>query len=256
MAKQNNNSPLSVVYHDLSFRVFLYILLIKSILFIYISYKGTLTLFQFFVSFLPSLGVILFLLSISLFLKKSSLKLAYLFFLNLILSMLYLTHSLYFRYFEDFASFYNLNQIPLLVSIVHIIFGMMGKEILFIIDLLFMPFLMPWLKKKDLTNTSLSWVKGLSFFLLLGFALNIPSFAYSSILGNAFKTIRERKRLVRLMGIITYQAFDAYTYLQTKIEKSHVTYADIELVKDWFKKQNKERSGNALTGIGKGYNLI
>ena len=212
--------------------------------------------FQFFVSFLPSLGVIFFLLSISLFLKKNVLKLTYLFLLNLVLSLLYLTHSLYFRYFEDFASFYNLNQIPLLGSIAHIIFGMIGKEILFIIDLLFMPFLIPWLKERDSSNTSLSWVKGLAFFLLLGFAFNIPSIAYNSILGNCFKTVRERKRLVRLMGIVTYQAFDAYSYLQTKMEKSHVTHADIELVKDWFKKKNEATSRNALTGIGQGFNLI
>lgn len=164
MSKDSYRSPINAACHDTPFIIFLCILTIKSILFIYISYRETMTVFQFLVTFLPSFGILLALLSISLLFKKSVLKLAYLFFLDLLLSLLYLTQSLYFHYFEDFASLYNLNQIPLLGSIVHVIIGMIGKEILFIIDLLFMPFLLPWLKKKDSATTSLSWVQSLSFF--------------------------------------------------------------------------------------------
>jgi len=172
------------------------------------------------------------------------------------LSLGYITQTLYFRYFEDYASFYNLNQIPMLGSIAGVIIGMIGKEVLFIADLLFMPLLFPWLKKKIRPNSALRWIRGFSFFLLLGLLFYIPSLTFNSILGNYFKSVPERKRFVRLMGIVTYQVFDACSYLKTKADRTLVAQTDVETIKDWLKKRDEESTVNALTGIGQRLNLI
>jgi phosphoglycerol transferase MdoB-like AlkP superfamily enzyme len=133
---------------------------------------------------------------------------------------------------------------------------MVGKEIMFIADLFFMPLLLPWLKKKDRSNISLHWVKGFGFFLFLGLLFNIPSLTFNLLSDNYFKSVYERKGFVRLMGIVTYQFFDAYNYLQTKIKKTHVSQADIEIVKIWFKKRYEETTENDTTRVGQGLNLI
>jgi phosphoglycerol transferase MdoB-like AlkP superfamily enzyme len=255
MPKEKNKYALSVAFHDIPFRIFFYILIAKSVLFIYISYKGNITLFNFLLSFLPSLGVILVFLSISLFFKNIVPKFAYLFLLNFVLSFLYITHSLYFGYFNDFASFYHLNQINMLAPIVDAIISLIGKEIFFFVDFLFLPFLFLWFKKQKIPIITLGWVKGFSFFLLLGLLFNIPSLWLSTNVGNFFETVPERRRFVRLLGIVTYQAFDAYNYIRTKAEKRHVSQNDVEYVKDFFNKRGNA-TRNDFTGIGKGFNLI
>lgn len=250
MPKDKNKYALSIALHDIPFRIFFYILIAKSVLFIYISYKGDITFCKFLLSFLPSFGTILAFLSISLCFKNTVSKFTYLFFLNLTLSILFMTHSLYFRYFDDFASFYHINQIKMLGPISHAIISMIGKEMLFFVDFLFFPFLLLWFKKQKLPNITLGWIKGLSFSLLLGLFFNIPFLWFSSN-----KTVPERKRLVRLTGIITYQVFDAYSYIRTETEKKYITQADIKLAKDFFKK-SPDATKNDFTGIGKGFNLI
>jgi len=256
MSNKKQKSLITLSFHDIPFVIFFCILIMKSILFIYISYKETPTFSQFFITFLPYCGVILVLLSISLFVKKRIAKITYLFVINLVLSVLYIIHSLYFRYFDDFASVYNLRQISMLSSIIEIIIRMIGKEFFFIADLLLIPILFPWLKKQDCLKIPLSWTKSFGFFLLLGLLFNTIPLSYNLFFCNHFKSVFERKYLVWSMGIVTYQVFDIYSYLRTQVEKSLVTQADIELVQDSFKKTREKVSLNQLAGIGHRFNLF
>ena len=125
---------LSIAYYDISFKIIFILLVAKLLLFDYIMGLGTL-------SFSPDFGIIVSMLGLSLLIRKKSLKLTFLFSLNLLCSFIFLLNSLYKGYFGDFASAYCINQIPMLTSVTDSVIYLTSKEFLFIVDFLFLPFL-------------------------------------------------------------------------------------------------------------------
>jgi len=241
---------LFILYHDISFGIFSSILVLKSLLFTYIvGYEIT--------SFFPSFGVILAFLSFSILIKNKVFKLFYLFTVNLLCSLLFLTHSLYFNYFSDFASIYYLKQINQLSTVGDVIITMMNKEVFFILDLIILPFLL--FRFKKLSNYNIPEKFKVWFFLLtLSLLFNIHPIIYIYNMrsaNNFFESIYDRNDFVRDMGIIKYQIVDIYYFLLTERQKSQITSSNINSVIDW-KIQNRVISNNDLTGIGKGLNLI
>jgi lipoteichoic acid synthase len=239
---------LSITYCDVLFRIFLIILIFKLLLFNHVTGLGA-------ESFFPSLGFILAILSFSLLIKNNVFKFFYLFSFNLLCSLLFFTHALYFKYFGDFASVYHLNQIHQLGAVSDIIIKMINKELLFIVDLPFLPFLLFRLRKINSYNI-LGKIKIVLVLLSVSLCLNVnPLTCNMRFHINYFESIFYRDDFVSLMGIFNYQVFDTYYYLLTKIQKTNLSKSDINAVMDW-KKKNMVVMRNDLTGIGKGENLI
>ena len=238
---------LSVAYYDMPFRIFFSILILKLLLFTYITGLGT-------ESFFPSFGIILAISSFSILIRNHFIKFFYLFSLNFLCSLLFFTHSLYLSYFGDFASAYHLNQMHQLGAVGDIIIGMINKEILFIIDLPFWPFL---LFRKKVSNYNIpSKISVLVFLLLLSLVFNINPLTFNKrSRDNFFESIYYRHAFVSRMGIINYQIVDVYYYLLTRIQKGQVSQSDIDAVINW-KRHNKVEIRNDLTEKGKGLNLI
>ena len=238
---------LSIAFSDILFTVFFILLVLKLILFDYINGLKTL-------SFSADFGVIVILLSFSLFIRKKASKLSYLLFLNLLFSLIFFTNALYRTYFEDFASAYYIEQIPLLLDVKDSVIYIIDEKFLFFIDFVFVPFLFLKLKTKhihSLRDRTISVI----IFLLLGLFCNLTVIT-SMISGlNYFTFIGERYICVWYTGVINYQIFDIYSFLSSKLKKLSVTQSDINVVKKWFE-DNKRNVTNDFTGIGKGYNLI
>jgi phosphoglycerol transferase MdoB-like AlkP superfamily enzyme len=238
---------LSIAFSDIPFAIFFIVLLLKLLLFDHINGLGTL-------SFSADFGVIVILLSLSIFVKNRKFKLSYLLFLNLVLSLIFFSNSLYRTYFEDFASAHYIEQVPLLLDVADSVLYIMDEKILFFIDFLFLPFLLLKLKTKR-AHSIKDKTRAIILLLLLGVFCNLT--VLKSMLSglNYFTFIGERYICVWYTGIINYQIFDAYSYISSKLKKVSVTQSDIDTVYAWFN-ENKVTSTNDLTGAGHGYNLI
>lgn len=238
---------LSVAFSDITFTVFFVILVLKLFLFDHVNGLGTL-------SFSADFGVIVIVLSLSLFITKRSFKLSYLLFVDLVISLIFISHSLYRTYFEDFASVYYIGQVPLLLDVADSVIHILGKKFLFFIDFLFVPLLFFKLKIRR-AHSIKDRTRAVVLFLLLGLFCNLT--VITSMLSglNYFTFIGERYICVWYTGIINYQIFDIYSYMRSQLKKVSVTQSDIDAVRDWFE-DNKRKVSNDFTGIGKGYNLI
>jgi lipoteichoic acid synthase len=238
---------LSVAFRDIPFTIIFITLSLKLLYFDHINGLKTL-------SFAADFGVIVIMLAFSLLIKNNIFKIIYLLFLNLVFSFIFLAHSLYRAYFEDFASAYYLEQIPLLLGVSDSVIYLIKNKFLFFIDFAILPFLLLKLKNKYAFNIK-ERIVSLIIFFLLGLYCNLT--VISSILGglNAFTFIGERYICVWDVGIINYQLFDLYGFLTSKIKKVSLTQSDINSVKAWVK--NNKRSGtNDWTAIGERNNLI
>lgn len=240
---------LSVAYYDMPYRIFLSILVLKLILFTHIIGLEI-------ESFFNSLGIVILILSISLPIRSKNFKLLYLFFSNLLCSLIFFTHSLYRSYFGDFASIYNLNEAYMLRTAYDSVIDIMGINIFFIVDFIFLPFLFSRLKFRHKFNIS-ERINAMGILLLLALSLFTPTFIYNIRTSFNFFESSNRIFFVNHFGIFTYQFRDIYDYLVIERRKKQVLVSDINTIKDWFKeKGNKVALGNDLSGIGRGMNLI
>jgi phosphoglycerol transferase MdoB-like AlkP superfamily enzyme len=130
---------------------------------------------------------------------------------------------------------------------------MIRKELLFIVDLLFLPFLLLKIKKAGNYNI-LERSKALIFLLIVSLYLNISFLTYYM---QFYSTIFFRYDFVKYTGIFNYQICDIYDFLLTKIQQEGVSPSDINRMKDWLgEKLDNRATEDNLTGIGKGKNLI
>jgi phosphoglycerol transferase MdoB-like AlkP superfamily enzyme len=132
---------------------------------------------------------------------------------------------------------------------------MIDKEILFIVDLIVLPFILYRFKKVS-TFSIQDKLKAVIMLLLLCPLLNAyPIIYHIRTANNFFKSIYHRDAFVRQTGILNYQIVDLYYVLLTQKQKMRISPSEIEFVSDW-KKQERRETENNLTGIAKGKNLI
>jgi lipoteichoic acid synthase len=240
---------LRAAYNDTAFTVFFVILAAKLVIFVVITDTGM-------ESFFPSAGTILIFMAPSLLLENERLKFLSLYLLDFAFSVLFVSQALYIKYFDDFASVYSLAQAHQVWAILDMIKGMVGAEILFVVDLVFPPVLFLGMRAKY----SYTFAEKMRLFLLLcaaGLCLNFNPLTYSIRKhDNFFKSFMYRRVFVEHMGVINFQAFDIYSYLRTKIGKALVTQSDVDTVTNWVRGWEMRNTKNSLTGTGKGRNLI
>jgi phosphoglycerol transferase MdoB-like AlkP superfamily enzyme len=167
--------------------------------------------------------------------------------------MIFFIHSLYQKYFDDFASIYNLFEAHQIGNIINVIYSITGRELLFIVDIVFLPLLIFRKNFQSMHNIS-GRIRSFVIILLVGIYLNFLVFNTQSKIP-FFESIYHRYDFVRYFGILNYQAVDIVNYITTEGRKRQVTDDDIKFITNWFyKKDAKYR--NDLTGIGLRMNLI
>lgn len=239
---------LSIAYYDIPFRFFFSILTLKLILFIYTAGIGLGI-----DSFLPSFGAILITLAFSLLIRNKFYKFAYLFILDILYSLLFFIQSLYLKYFDDFASVYNLVQIHQLPSVADSVINLTGKELFFVLDIVFIPLYIR-LKQVGICGGQ-EKIKASIILFLLGLYCNTGLLRDYVGSDSYFLSVFDRTVFVRYFGIVNYQAMDAHNFLTRAVGKGRVTENEINLVNDWGKKHNGLVKNNDLARIGKGMNL-
>jgi phosphoglycerol transferase MdoB-like AlkP superfamily enzyme len=240
---------LSIACYDTLLRIFFIILILKLLFFHYIIQLGSL-------SFLSDLGVILLVLSFSLFMRKKSTKIMYLTVMDVLFSLILFSTALYRKHFGDFITAFSIDQLPMLKSIADQVFFLIDREYLFFIDLLFLPVL----SVKRVSNRDFNIkdkAKAVLILFFLGLYLNLTIFS-NLLMGFNFSNFAgERDTFVSHFGIINYQVFDMYSYVTTKTIKANVAQSDMTLVQHWIKGRNDTRSsGHEYTGVGKGFNVV
>lgn len=238
---------LSAYINILPFSILLTILSLKLLLFAHINHLSI-------DSFYPTFGVILISLAVSFLIDTRYLKYTLLLLLNFFYSFIFFSNSLYRKYFDDFISISALLQLHELPAIADDIIALTGIESLFLIDIIILPFLLLRLKFQPQHNL-FNKLKIFSLLLLTGLYLNIYSSNLLRISDGFFGAIYDRYDFADTLGIINYQATDAYWFLSRKMQKVPVDQDDVDLITDWRNK-NIKRAENDLTNTGNGFNLI
>lgn len=239
---------LSNVWSDNLFRVFFFILAFKLSLFTFIIDLNI-------ESFCPAFGAILMSMVCSTILSKKANRFAYLFVLDSLCSLLFFSHSLYLKYFGDFASFYQLTYMSQLTAVSGTVTSMLGIELLFGVDLIFLPLI--FFGKRIAGGSKASGkARTLLIAALIGILFNIGPLTLYRRSSDHFESILYRRDFVQQMGIVNYQVADAYYFFSSAIGRAIVADDDIQAVEEWRRKRSKEIAENSFTGIGKGMNVI
>lgn len=235
---------LFLAYKDLIFRTFVLIFSAKTLGFCVATNLG-------FSSFMPTIGAIVGVLSLSLLLSNKRIKLLYIFLVDFTFTFILISQSLYFKYFKDFLSFYNIDQLHQLSAIQSSILDLISFEALFFIDLLFIPlFFFTGFHKNNL----LSKEKLAAFFIVLSFGLY---FNLNYLININFANSHISRYLFAYnFGILTYQADDIFSYLSDKLLNHAVSSTELHFVTDHLATHATPLTTHSYSGIGNGKNLI
>lgn len=212
---------------SISFRTVFCVLVAKLLLFTQLVNLGR-------ESFLPVFGAITGLLALSFFIDNCRWNFIYLAFVNTALSVLFFCHALYYRYFTDFASIYDIEQIHQLVDVSSAVVSLIGVNAMLVADLFLVPFLYRSRKKAVQTSKGTYGLLTATVFILSGIVLNVTAVTDNLNTGNNyFVSFYSRHDFVKYMGIINYQIADMYYFLVAKFQKSTIDKSDIDAVMEW-----------------------
>jgi lipoteichoic acid synthase len=250
--------PLTVACYDIGFGVVFIILALKLFLFDYeIGLDRRLGMLS--PCYFSDLGMVLIFLSFVLIIRNDLLKFFYLYLVDTLCSLLFVSNSLFRTYFRDFVSASDIYGASQLTSVSDTIVKIMHHEYLYLVDLVFLPFFFLVLKKGRRTDFgSSARVTALCLFVSLGVWFNHSLFFnLPEVVHQEASTIEDRSVPVMYFGIINYQILDGYTFAVTALKRNEVTKADRDTAYAWLRTREGEKlSPNDLTGSGKGRNLI
>jgi phosphoglycerol transferase MdoB-like AlkP superfamily enzyme len=234
---------LSVAYQDTVFKVFVVLLLLKTSLFCVLTSLGI-------NSFTTSLGAVLVVMSFSLLSNNVFFKVSYLFMVDFVFSVIYAAQSVYFKYFNDFITIYNINEYKQISAVYESVTHITGYEVLFFIDIL----ILPLLSRRISSNKNVSSDRYKSFFLifLTGIYLNLNYVMQREFTSQFFS----RYVFVNNFGIATYHVHDAITFFFEKYRNKEITDSELRYINTQLKEHSAGRGKNDFSAIGIGRNLI
>lgn len=243
--------PPATTYGDLLFKIIFCLLVLKLLFFTYLVNLGE-------ESFIPAFGALVMTLAIPLFIENRKWNFSYLLVADIGYSTLFLVHSVYYAYFNDFASLYDINQANQLLTpqITRVVISLVGNRVLFFIDIILMPLILRMTLNYYMINKRYKRIAA-SVLMSSGIALNINSYTTNAHTGNNyFASIYFRYDFVRYLGIVNYQLSDVFDFLKSKISKITINQDDIATVKNWQEQRKIVSARDSHHGIAKGANLI
>jgi phosphoglycerol transferase MdoB-like AlkP superfamily enzyme len=207
----------------------------------------------------PVFASVLVIVSFSVLLRTNK-RVRYLYFLDLIISLILMADLMYYRYFKDIitvAAVKNAKLLGGMSSSVESLFNV--KDLLYLLDILI---LMPFIKRykfKENTKKKTFLPKFTAFIImfLLGILIDAKSvYAVSIEQPSLLTSMSNRIYLTKMIGNLNFHVIDAYNYVSTKLKNSKsLTTTEEKEIKD-FLDENSKTTTNNLQGEGEGKNLI
>jgi len=193
------------------------------------------------------------------FLFKEDKRKWFLYVLNMVISFILFADTVYYHYYKDIISIGVIKQSFLLKSMSSSIFALIQvKDLLYFIDLVI---LIPLIKKaKRIDCKQWNWKTRLiafTFFLLLGAALDgSVIYKVSKEQPLLIKTMSNKLYLTKVVGNINFHLIDVYDNVINKIRLMGKIPEEKKVEIQTFLQNKESRKSSALTGEGKGKNLI
>jgi lipoteichoic acid synthase len=243
---------LTVAWYDSIFRIFFCLLMLK----LYLFYR--LTGFEAFTRpFFADCGIILISLSLSIVMKNKMMRFFYLFLLDVLFSFIFFSNSLFYHYFRDFTSAFDIFQAHQLLNVSDMLYSMVHKELLFLVDLPLLPFLLMTKPGTSYKFTMSARVKAACIIILLGLFADRSILLHLGQIVNRAHITGDRANTIWDYGVIDYQMLDAYVFLETAVKRDALTQSDFEIVKAAVADRRRmDFARNELSGKGTGSNLI
>jgi phosphoglycerol transferase MdoB-like AlkP superfamily enzyme len=235
---------LSLAYYDFLFRAFLLLLSVKLLAFCVSTHLGI-------YCFISTFGSLLVALSFSLLLTSRHHKFFYLCLINLAFSLFLAIQLLYFKYFQDFLSLYNIDQLQQFSSIHDSILNLIDIEVLYFADLFFLP-LMYFANKGMVHPRKRERLASFIIILSIGIYCNLDYLFHRSFA----TSLISRYLFAKNFGIVTYQADDVFSYLSTKLGNHAISSSELRFVKEHLTNRLRPGETHRYAGIGKGKNLV
>lgn len=201
-------SYLTIPYADKLLRLFLPILALKLLLFVGLTGLSP-------VSFLSTLGAIFIAVAPALTMRPPW-KRRYFTAIDVFFSLLFLIHTIYFRYFDDLASCFDLPQAHQLLSVSWSVLARIGLCSLFVVNIPLLPFLV---KGEITTGTTVKSRSGIIVIMLAGFWCNVNpvTFPYlrAFVVNGLAEKMVSRYQFADCFGIVDYQLLDIYHWVKT-----------------------------------------
>ncbi|PJI09653.1 MULTISPECIES: LTA synthase family protein [Clostridium] len=190
---------------------------------------------------------------------KSKGRFRFLYFFNLIVSILLIADSAYYRYFKDCITISVIRNGVLLGGVSSSL-----KDLIHLSDFLYLSdciILVPLAKifKRYFDNTEICKVRFAKFLILLVIALPINISKINNLAieqPGLLSTMVNKVYIAKVIGIINFQVLDAYNVISTKIMNLKSLPAEKQQkIKDYLKKKDTYTTSN-FSGAAKGKNLI
>ena len=247
-------SYITAAFKDDLFKILTIVLSLKAAWFSHITWIGP-------DSFFPAFGAVLIALAPLLLLKGNRIRLVYAISIDVVFSLDLFSQALYFKYFNDFASFYNLVYIGQLAHVPGAVFSLIGlKQALFVLDLIAFPFIAIRLKKARVSTASGPGRPRAAVFtamLLLGLFFNTAAMTVDMRLhANFLGAMFDRRVVSSQIGVINYELMDFYSYITAEAGRMNVSKSDLATVTGWMNGKKQDHDKSFLAGAGKGMDLI
>ena len=200
------------------------ILVFAIIVTIKVVYFGRIISSSFAISFLrrPALYSISPIIGIS-FLFSFKHRKYFLFTINLIVSLILLADTVYYRYFKDLISIGTIKDAFLLKDVsTSVIFLLKPKDFLYFTDILVLPLLIKFVKRIFLKDSSI-YKRLIPFFFIFFFGMVLNGkliYNLSVEQTNLISTMYNKVYIAKALGTINYHFIDIYNYISTGIQKN------------------------------------
>jgi lipoteichoic acid synthase len=232
---------------DRLFRLFLPILTLKLLLFVVLVPLSP-------VSFLATLGAILIVVAPALVMDQRW-KFRYLAVSDGLFSLLYMIHTVYYRYFNDLASCFDLPQAHQLLLVSSGVLTRIGLGAVFFVNIPLIPF---FGKGEVTSGTKELSCCGMLVVMLAGLWCSVNPVTYPYLRAFVANGLAEkmisRYEFADCFGIVDYQILDTYHWVVSLLRRPEVTELERSQVVDQLRRRPKER--DRLSGQCRGMNLL
>lgn len=199
-----------------------------------------------------TLGAILIVLSVWLFLNRGR-NIAF-FVINVLLTVVLISDTLYFRYYYNVVSVPVLTNLKLINSVGDSAISLLRKkDLIYVIDLPFFLAGLIYLYKKSDFRLSLS-KRAIAFAVVAVLGVVSLKLSYSQVDTSTFKY--DNNYIVRSTGLFYFHYYDVKNYIKDNVFASKKLTAEEKSLIDAFYKNKAASAQPQYNGIAKGKNLI
>lgn len=209
--------------------------------------------------FMPVFVSVIAICSLSLLFKNKG-RIRFLFIFNIIMSVIFIADTAYYRYFKDVIAISVIRNGVMLGGVSSSLKDVLyPSDFLYLLDCVILIPLMTLYKKK-IQRPNLKFAQRFAFFLIL-FAIGACGdadkiYKFSLEQPNLISTMFNRLYLDKYLGDVNFHVLDAYNVVSTKISNMKtVPKAKQDEIKTYLQKKDVSQ-GTKLSNAGKGKNLI